>query len=97
MKRSKHFFKDFVVVFNETVFSNMSDLDDQLSDYNHEETDTGIVLHAVDVSKRDPFTELVILCSDTDVLLILLHYFDDLCGTTVFKTINREFILRKIH
>ena len=52
---------------------------------------------AIDVTKRGPFSELVILCSDTDVLLILLHYFESLCSSTIFKTVNREFVLRKIH
>ena len=89
--------KDFVVVYDETVFTNIPDLDDSLYDYNHEEADTGIVLHAIDASQRHRFMELVMLCSDTDVLLILLHYFDRLSSTTVFKTINREFHIRKIH
>ena len=31
------------------------------------------------------------------VLLILLHYFESLCSSTIFKTVNREFVLRKIH
>ena len=75
----------------------MSDPDENLFDYNHEEADTGIVLHAIDVTKRGPFSELVILCSDTDVLPILLHYFESLCSSTIFKTVNREFVLRKIH
>ena len=96
-KLSQHLSKDFVIVLNGNVTSNMSDLDENLFNFNHEEADTGIVLHAIDVTKRDPFSELVILCSDTDVLLILLHYFESLCTSTIFKTVNREFVLRKIH
>ena len=30
----------------------------------------------IDVTKRDPFAELVVLHSDTDVFLLLLHRFD---------------------
>ena len=98
LKLSQHFVKHYVVVFDKTVLTNMPDLDNNLRNYNHEETDTGIVLHALDVSKRDPFSELVVFCSDTDVLLILLHYFDDkLSSSTIFKTINREFVQRKIY
>lgn len=29
----------------------------------------------IDICKRDPFSELTISCSDTDVILILLNYF----------------------
>ena len=89
--------KHYAVVFDKTVLTNIADLDSNLRNYNHEEADTGIVLHAPDVSKRDPFSELVVSCSDTVVLLILLHYFDKLSSSTIFKTINREFVLRKIY
>ena len=89
--------KHYAVVFDKTVLTNIADLDSNLINYNHEEADTGIVLHAPDVSKRDPFSELVVSCSDTVVLLILLHYFDKLSSSTIFKTINREFVLRKIY
>ena len=88
--------KDYVVVFDKTVLTNIADLDNNLRNYNHEEADTGIVLHALDVSKRDSFSESVVFCSDTDVLLILLHYFDKLSSGIIFKAINREFVLRKI-
>ena len=97
LKLSQHFVKDYVVVFDKTVLTNIVDLDDNLRNYNHEEAGTGIVLHALDISKRDPFSELVVFCSDTDVLLILLHYFDKLSSSTIFKTINRELVLRKIY
>ncbi|XP_066919527.1 uncharacterized protein [Clytia hemisphaerica] len=97
LKLSEHLVKDFVIVFKETVFSNIPDLNQELFIYNHEEADTAIVLHAIDASARKDFIELVILCSDTDVLLILLHYFDRISSTTIFKTINKEFVLREIH
>ena len=34
-----------------------------------EESDTGIVLYAIDITKRDPFSELVVMCPDTDVVM----------------------------
>ena len=95
LKLSQHFVKGFMVVFDKTVLTNTADFDNTLR--NHEEPNTGIVLHALDVSKRDPFSELVVFCFDTDVLLILLHYFDKLSSSTTIKTINREFVLRKIY
>ena len=89
--------KDYIVVFDKTVLTNIADLDNNLRNYNHEEADTGIVPHALEVSKRDPFSELLFFCSDTDVLLILLQYFDKLSSSTIFKTIYKEFVVRKIY
>ena len=63
---------DYVVVYGNTCITNMINLNETLFDYNQEEADTGIVFRVFDVSKRDLFTNLVISCSDTDVLLILL-------------------------
>ena len=63
---------DYVVVYGNTCITNMINLNETLFDYNQEEADTGIVFQVFDVSERDPFTNLVISCSDTDVLLILL-------------------------
>ena len=54
-------------------------------------------LHAIDVCKRDPFTKLTISCSDTDVLLILLNYFDQLPSTTAFKTTHHQYNLHSIY
>ena len=65
--------------------------------YRHEETGTGIVLHAIDISTRSPFTDLSIACDDTDVLLILLHYFGDLSVSTNFVTQHNTMSLRLIH
>ena len=88
---------DYVIVYGRTCLTNIADLDPELQTYNHEEADTGIVLHCIDISKRDPFTELVVSCSDTDVLLILLHYFNQLCTTTVFKTLHQQMNLRMMY
>ena len=46
--------------------------------------------------RRDPFIELTISCSDTDVLLILLNYFEQLPSTTIFKTTEHCYNLRQI-
>ena len=54
--------------------------------YGYEGADTGIVLHATDISAHNPFTDLLIACDDTDVLLILLHYVGDLSVSTNFFT-----------
>ena len=66
---------DYVVVYGNTCITNMINLNETLFDYNQEEADTGIVFQVFDVSERDPFTNLVISCSDADVLLIHLITF----------------------
>ena len=89
--------KEFVIAFERTCVTNIPDLDSDLNEYGQEEADTGIVLHAIDVCKRDSFTELTISCSDTDVLLIFLNYFGQLPSTTTFKTTHFQYNLRSIY
>ena len=73
------------------------DINENLFSYNQEEADTGIVLHALGVTQRNPYSERLISCSDTDVLLILLHYFEDICSSTTFKARNKEIYLRTVY
>ena len=77
--------KYFVVVFDRSCFLNSADLEESHKIYGQEEADPAVVLHAIDVCRRDPFCELTIGCPDTDVLLILLNYFEQLPSTTIFK------------
>ena len=58
--------KRYVLVHNDIAMSN-SDFPDDLRTHSHEEADTLIILHAIDVAKENPFTQLYISCSDTDV------------------------------
>ena len=53
---------------------------------NQEEADTGIILHAQDVCRIDLFLEVVVSCFDTDVLLLLVNYLEDLNSCIIFKT-----------
>ena len=82
--------KEFVIAFERKCVTNIPDLDSDLKEYGKEET--GIVLNA-----RDPFTELTLSCSDTDVLLILLNYFDQLPSTTTFKQTHHQYNLHSIY
>ena len=45
------------IEIHHSCLTNISSINRELLDYNQEEADTGIVLHALDVSKNDPFTE----------------------------------------
>ena len=49
-----------------------------------------IVLHSIDVAKRNPFCQLYVACSDTDVLLLRLHFYLQIYNNTVFHAIARE-------
>ena len=80
----------FAVSHEFTYISNISDIDARLKDHCHKEADTYIVLHSLDVTKRNPLTDLIVYCCDTDVLLVLLHCFGELCSSTIFHTANSD-------
>ena len=84
-----------------TVFSNTSkiniDINENLFSYNQDKRNTGILLHALDGTQKNSYSEYVISCFDIDVLLILLHHFDDICSSTTFKTRNKETYSRPIY
>ena len=84
-------------MFRNTCITNIASLDDALKDHTHEEADTCIVFHALDITNRNPFTDLVICCSDTDVVLLLLHYFDELSTSTINRSTNYDIILRQAY
>ena len=65
-------------------------------DHSQEEADTSLILHATDVTQKNAFSDSVICCSDTNVLLILLHYFDELCSTTIFSTNEHNMPLQSL-
>ena len=54
--------------------------------HDHEEADTLLILHALDVAKDDPFKECIVLSPDTDVFLLLVHYYQSLPHLTCFRT-----------
>ena len=64
--------KQFVVVYDNKCETNISNFDNHLRVHCHGEADTFIVLHGIDVAKRDSFQELYINCCDIDVFLLLL-------------------------
>ena len=87
----------FAVSYEFTCISSISDIYARLRNHWHEQADTCIVFHSLDVTKRTPFTDLVAYCCDTDVLLLLLYYFDELCSSTIFRTTHCDIRLRTLH
>ena len=49
--------KEFVFAFERTCVTSIPDLDSDMEKYGQEEAVTGIVLHAMNVCKRDSFTK----------------------------------------
>ena len=47
-------------VYGTTCDINIQDLDPTLFDHSQEEADTSIILHAIDVTQRNSFSDLVI-------------------------------------
>ena len=77
-----------VVVYDNKCETNMINFDNNLRVHCHEEADTLIVLHGIDVAKRDPLQELYIDRCDEDVFLLFLYYFEKLCTRIVFNDKN---------
>ena len=67
--------KQFAVSFNTCTLTNIPSLDSELlNEHEHEEADTLMILHAIDIAAADPFRKLIVSSPDTDVLLLLVHY-----------------------
>ena len=76
----------YLIAFERTYSTNVTDIEENPKIYGQEEADASIVSHAMDVCRKDPFSEMKIGCYNTGVLLILLSYSEQLPSTTVFKT-----------
>ena len=76
----------YVVVFDTKSISNLEGYSTTLATHDHEEADTLILLHALDVSSRDPFSKIDVFSPDTDVFLLLINKHDSLCADTNFVT-----------
>ena len=66
------------------------DINEDLFMCNNKKTDPGIVLHELNITQRNSLSELLIYCFGTGVLLMLLHYVEDICSSTVFETRNKK-------
>ena len=88
---------DYVVIHHKCLITNIPDLDPSLRNYSHEEADTEIVFNALDVRKSDPFIDLVISCCDTDILLILIHNYEELTGSIIFQTTVYSYFVGEIY
>ena len=76
----------YAVSYATKCISNLEDFAQEMMTHDHEEADTLLLLHAADVSARNPFTELHIYSPDTDVFLLTIHKYPILCTNTALKT-----------
>ena len=82
--------KQQIFAYSIIAESNIVDFPDELKFHSHEEADTLIVLQSIDVAKNNRFCQLYVASSDTDVLLLLLYFYPQICNNTIFHTITRE-------
>ena len=74
------------VTFSKQTITNTPKFSTDLINHDHEEADTLLVLHAIDVAKTNPFNECVVVSPDTDVFLLLLHYYEVLAPAILIGT-----------
>ena len=93
--------KEYVTVYGNSLLTNVANLDrqlfdEQLDNYTQGEAGTSIVFHVIDVTKRSiqriSGNVLWYRCSPP-----LLDYFEMRSSSTIFKTTEHKYILRKIH
>ena len=63
----------YAVSYATKCISNLEDFAQEMMTHDHEEAHTLLLLHAADVSTRNPFTELRIYSPDNDVFLLTIH------------------------
>lgn len=73
----------FVVTSRQEVFSNSIEVEHLHS--SQEEADTRLILHSLDATRRGA-TELHIHSPDTDVFVLAIHWYHQLCKNTYFVT-----------
>ena len=75
----------YVISYKNKCLINVMDFDFGLQGHNREEADTLIILHCFQIAKIDLFREVVIVCCDTDLLLMLLYHYQTLCTQTIMR------------
>ena len=63
----------YAVSYATKCISNLEDFAQEMMTHDHEEAHTLLLLHAADVSTRNPFTELRIYSPYNDVFLLTIH------------------------
>ena len=75
-----------IVTYDIMSVTNIDDVAFGIDVHDHEEADTLLILHGMQVSHKIPFCECIIYSLDTDVFLLLVHYYLSRPSATTFKT-----------
>ena len=78
--------KKYVVTYDQVTKTDINEYPRELLQNDHGEADTLIILHAIEVANRNYFCECIISSPDTDIFLLLIHFYEQLCSSTVFRT-----------
>ncbi len=78
------------ISYSKETITNMNDFCDDLVRHDHEEADTLMILHAYDVACKNIFRECVVVSPDTDVFLLLLHFYEKMPNAIIFRTGKKE-------
>ena len=76
----------YAIIYDTFCNTNIEHLCQNIPNHSQEEADTLMILVALQMSAQNPFMELYVSSPDTDVLVLLLHHFPELCCHTMFRT-----------
>ena len=76
----------YAIIYDTFGNTNIEHLCQNIPNHSQEEADTLMILVAIQMSAQNPFIELYVSSPDTDVLLLLLHHFPELCCHTMLRT-----------
>ena len=89
-EKTSEFFRlnemNYAVIYNTHCMTNIELLHQNIPNHSQEEADTLMILVALHLSAQNPFSELYISSPDTDVFLLLIHHFPEVCSHTIFRT-----------
>ena len=77
---------NYVVVYDTVCETNIDGFEEALKEHSQEEAATLMVLYALEIAERDPFSKVCVVSPDTDVFLLFISMFPRLCKDIIFKT-----------
>ena len=78
--------QQYVVTYNRIKESNVDGFLDVMKTRDHEQADTFLILRPFKIARRDPFKKCTVYSPDTDVFLLLIHFYPSLPQSLLFHT-----------
>ena len=78
--------KRYVITFDTKSITNLDQFPEELRRHDHEEADTLLLLHCWDIGRQNTFNECIVYSPDTDVFLLLVHFYESLPQSLLFRT-----------